>query len=118
MASRNPAGCFAIHYVAVVWSNFTPTTAVFILLPALRTMAFEQGGFFKDMYELPELLLCQLVVSDTEPLTIQYCLPFLVAPLEIHHFLNIRFQHLRNRLIRRCFAVFFMSGTNITNQSD
>lgn len=33
-------------------------------------MAFKQGRFFKDMYELPELLLCQLVVSNTEPLTI------------------------------------------------
>lgn len=118
MASRNPAGCFAIHYVAVVWSNFTPTTAVFILLPALRTMAFEQGGFFKDMYELPELLLCQLVVSDTEPLTIQDCLSLLVAPLEIHYFLNIFFQCFSNGLIGGCFAVLFMGGTNITNQPD
>lgn len=70
------------------------------------------------MYELPELLLCQFVVPDTQPLTVKDCLTFLIAPLETHYFLNVLFQCLCNGLDQDCIAVIFVGGTNVTNQPD
>ena len=48
-------------------------TAVFLFpfLP-LADIAFEEFGFFKDMYKLPELHIRQLVIIDTQPLARRY----------------------------------------------
>lgn len=48
-------------------------TAVFLFpFLSLADIAFEEFGFFKDMYELPELHIRQLAIIDTQPLARRY----------------------------------------------
>lgn len=59
-------------------------TAVFLFpFLSLAGIAFEVFGLFKDMYKLPKLHIRQLVIIDTQPLTVKRSLFFKRASLEI-----------------------------------
>lgn len=64
--------------------NIHHATAVFLFpFLSLADIAFEEFGFFKDMYKLPELHIRQLVIMDTQPLAAKRRLFFKRASLEI-----------------------------------